>query len=171
MEKRGAVKVLDFTVLSCCCFATGDVKVIQWCAEQQRAECTSRESSCSVIVAEGGQPLWSLMFIDPVIIMGLIMECVTINPPVSLDCVIVLQSQRSSRPTTATMTSCCGRREACSGDQAGGFWEGLRASPGGAVFSGDLLNSRQHTDVAGLRFQRFYIVWAFQKQTLTGKGP
>lgn len=124
-----------------------------------------------VIAAEGGQPLWSLKFIDPVIIMGLIMECVTINPPVSLDCVIVLQSRRSSRPTTATMTSCCGRREACSGDQAGGFWEGLRASPGGAVFSGDLLNSRQHTDVAGLRFQRFYIVWAFQKQTLTGKGP
>lgn len=62
--------------------------------------------------------------------MGLIMERVTINPPVSPDCVIVLQSRRSSRPTTATMTSCCGRCEACSGDQAGGFWEGLRASPG-----------------------------------------
>lgn len=56
------------------------------------------------------------------------------------------------------------------GDQAGGFWEGLRASPGGAVFSSALLNSWPHTDVAGLRFQRFYIVWAFQKQTLTGKG-
>lgn len=63
--------------------------------------------------------------------MGLIMECVTINPAVSLDCVIVLQSQRSSRPSTATMTSCCKRHEAHSGDQAGGFWEGLWASPGG----------------------------------------
>lgn len=103
--------------------------------------------------------------------MGLIMECVAINLPVSLDCAIVLQSRRSSRPIIATMTSCCGRREARSGDQAGGFWEGLRASPQGVVFSGDLLNSRQRTDVAGLRFQRFYIVWGFQKQTLTGKGP
>lgn len=71
----------------------------------------------------------------------------------------------------ATMTSCCGGREACRGDQAAGFWEGLQASPGGAVFSSDLLNSGQHTDVARLRFQWFYIVWAFQKQTFTGKGP
>lgn len=99
------------------------------------------------------------------------MERVTINPPVSPDCVIVLQSRRSSRPATATMTSCCGRREACSGDQAGGFLGKLVSLARGAVFSSDLLNSRLHTDVARLRFQWFYIVWAFQKQTLTGKGP
>lgn len=67
---------------------------------------------------------------DPIIIMGLIMECVTINPLLSPDCVIVLQSCHSSSPTKATMTSCCVRHGVCSGDQAGGLWEGLRASPG-----------------------------------------
>lgn len=87
--------------------------------EQPRAECTLRESE--VTVKEVGQPLWSLKFIEPVIIMGLIMERVTINPPVSRDGVIVLQSPSSSRPATATMTSCCGRRKACSGDRAGRF--------------------------------------------------
>lgn len=96
------------------------------------------------------------------------MECVTINPPVSLDRVIVLQSRCSSRPYGHNDKLLW---EACSGDQAGGFWEGLQASPGGTVFSSDPLNSRLHTDVARLRFQWFYIVWAFQKQTLTGKGP
>lgn len=48
--------------------------------------------------------------------MDLIMESVAVNPPVSPNCVIVLQ------PLPApTMTSCCGSCEACSGDQAGGF--------------------------------------------------
>lgn len=83
-----------------------------------------------VTAKEVGQPRWSLKFIESVIIMGLIMERVTINPPVSPYRLIVLQSQSSNRPTTATMTSCCGRCKACSGDRAGGFWEGLRASPG-----------------------------------------
>lgn len=69
-------------------------------------------------------------FIDPVIIMGLIMERVTINPPESLNRMIVLQSQCSNHSNMATMTSCSGRRKACNGDQAGGFWEGLLASPG-----------------------------------------
>lgn len=58
------------------------------------------------------------------------MECVTINLLMSPDCVIVLQSCHSSSPTKATMTSCCVRRGVCSGDQAGGFWESLWASPG-----------------------------------------
>lgn len=57
------------------------------------------------------------------------MECVTINLQLSPHCVTVLQSWHSSRRTTATMTSCCGRCKARSGDQAGGFWEGLQASP------------------------------------------
>lgn len=51
--------------------------------------------------------------------MGLIMECVTINPPVSPDRVTVLQSWRSSCPTIATMTSWCGRCEATKQEVSG----------------------------------------------------
>ena len=64
-----------------------------------------------------------------------------------------------------------GGREACSGDRAGGFLGRLASlARGGDVFSSDLLNPGLRTDVAGLRFQWFYIVWAFQKQTFYWKG-
>lgn len=81
------------------------------------------------------------------------MERVTINPSVSPDRVTVLKAGvgGAGRPSRRFL-----------GRFASLAW--------GAVFSSDLLNSRLHTDVAGLQFQRFYIVWAFQKQTLTGKG-
>lgn len=61
------------------------------------------------------------------------MECVTINPPASTDCMIVLQSLCSSHPTTATMTSCCGRHEACSGDQAGVSGKACEPRPGSCI--------------------------------------
>lgn len=118
---------------------------------------------------DGGSGVRS--FIDPVIIVGLIMERVAVNPPASPDRVIVLQAARLSRPTAAAMTSWRWKSRGVQRRPSRRFWEGSRASPRGAVSSSDPLNSRPRTDVAELRFQRFYIVWAFQKQTLTGKGP
>lgn len=139
-EGRGGVKMLkkaDFTGFSFLFFFFFVVAIslqemlsqftgvlnAPWAAKS-RVYFQGEWSNCLVIAAEVGQLLWSLKFIDPVIIMALIMECVTINRAVSPDRVIVFQSQRSGLLNTATMTSCCGRCEACSNDQAGGFWEG-----------------------------------------------
>lgn len=84
--------------------------------------------------------------------MGLIMESVTINPSLSLDRVTVLKAGvgGARRPSRRFI--------------------GRFASLAWGIFSSDLLNSRLHTDVARLQFLWFYIVWDFQKQTLTGKG-
>lgn len=97
--------------------------------------------------------------------MHLIMEHATINLSVSPNCVIVLQSWCSCRLPAATMTSCCGRRKLCSGDQAGGFF-GKTREP----FS-DVLNSRQNTDVAARWFQWFYIVRDSPEQAHAAPGP
>lgn len=100
------------------------------------------------------------------------MEYLAINSPVSLNRVIVLQSWFFQLPSLQPQWQVAAggaRRVGVTEQEVSG--KAREPRPGGAVFSGDLLNSGQHTDVAGLRFQRFYIVWAFQKQTLTGKGP